>query len=52
MSANATTKCSQCGVALEDCACCDEPGCPAAMCYKCLNAALGQAMPLPHAHGG
>jgi len=45
-------KCSRCGRSIELCACCDELDCGAPICYACLNAALGQAMPQPHAHGG
>lgn len=44
--------CSKCGAALEECACCDERDCPAAICYGCLNVALGQEMQQPHVHGG
>lgn len=29
-------KCSRCGAAVEGCAFCDEPDCPAITCYKCV----------------
>ena len=31
------TKCSRCGTAIETCAFCDEPDCPATTCYRCVN---------------
>ena len=39
MSDQATTarKCSRCGTAVETCAFCDEPGCPALLCHRCVN---------------
>jgi hypothetical protein len=42
MSAQATTtkKCSRCGTAVESCAFCDEPDCPAMTCYRCVNIAF------------
>ena len=40
-------KCSKCACVLEECACCDEPDCEAAICYRCLNLALGQQVPQP-----
>ncbi len=54
MSENATaaTRCSRCGRRIDECACCNEPDCGAAICYRCLNVAVGQEMPQPHAHGG
>jgi hypothetical protein len=45
-------RCSRCGTRIEECAFCDEPDCRAAICYGCLNVALGQEMQQPHAHGG
>ncbi len=50
--APAATRCSRCGVRIDECACCEEQGCGAAICYGCMNVALGQEMPQPHAHGG
>lgn len=44
--------CSRCGARTEDCAFCDGPDCPNAICYECLNLALGQATAQPHVHGG
>ena len=46
------TTCSGCGKEVEECACCDEPDCGAAICFGCLNLAVGQEMSQPHAHGG
>lgn len=42
MSAQATTskKCLRCGTAVESCAFCDEPDCPAMTCYRCVSIAL------------
>jgi hypothetical protein len=42
MSAQATTtkKCSRCGTAVESCAFCDEPDCPAMTCYRCVSIAV------------
>ena len=34
------SRCSRCGTAVESCAFCDEPDCPATLCYRCLNVAL------------
>jgi hypothetical protein len=42
--------CSRCGRGLEECAFCDEPDCPAAICYGCVNLALGQKLPQTHVH--
>ena len=33
-------KCLRCGTAIEACAFCDRPECPAITCYRCLAAAL------------
>jgi hypothetical protein len=42
MSARATTskKCSRCGTAVESCAFCDEPDCPAIVCFRCASIAF------------
>lgn len=42
MSVQTTTgrKCSRCGTALETCAFCDEPDCPATTCYRCISVAV------------
>jgi hypothetical protein len=37
---------------MDECACCDEPDCPAAICFRCVNVAAGQEMAQPHVHGG
>ena len=54
MSENAVapTRCSRCGTRIEECVRCDEPDCGAAICYRCLNVAIGQQKPQPHVHGG
>ncbi len=44
--------CIECGDHIDACVFCDEPDCPQAICYGCLNLALGQAMAEPHVHGG
>lgn len=33
-------KCSRCGTAIDRCAFCDEPDCPAITCYRCLAVAF------------
>ena len=35
--ATTARKCSRCGTAVESCAFCDEPGCPALLCDRCVN---------------
>jgi hypothetical protein len=35
-----TKKCLRCGTAVESCAFCDEPDCPAMRCYRCVNVAF------------
>ncbi len=50
--ASAALRCSRCGTSIDECACCDEPDCRAAICYGCLNVAVGRGMPQPHANGG
>jgi hypothetical protein len=44
-------KCAGCNRGI-DCCFCDQPGCPAAICYECLMKELKQTLPQPHAHGG
>jgi hypothetical protein len=50
----ATTKqrCKGCNREIDECAFCDEPDCPAAMCDGCVNRELKQRLPQPHDHGG
>jgi hypothetical protein len=31
------TTCTRCHAEIEVCACCDEPGCGASLCYDCVN---------------
>ena len=50
--ASVMLRCSRCGAYIAECAFCDEPDCRTAICYGCLNVALGQEMQQPHAHGG
>lgn len=54
MSPAAVTKerCKGCNREIEECAFCDEPGCPVAICDGCVNRELKQRLPQPHAHGG
>ncbi len=33
-------KCIRCGAAVESCAFCDEPDCPAMTCYRCVSVDL------------
>ncbi len=44
--------CAICGRGIEQCACCEEPGCRHAVCYGCLIRGLGQALPQPHVYPG
>lgn len=32
-------RCSRCGTAIETCAVCDEPDCPAVTCSRCVSVA-------------
>ncbi len=48
----AALTCAGCGQTIERCELCDEPECPAAICYACTTHALGESIPQPHAHGG
>jgi hypothetical protein len=47
MSTQVTTsrKCSRCGAAVDTCAFCDEPDCPAITCYRCLSIAFVDRLP-------
>jgi len=38
-------KCSRCGAAVESCAFCDEPDCPATICYRCVSVAFLDRLP-------
>ncbi len=49
---SAGLRCSECAAEIDCCEFCDEPDCRSAICYECVSAALGQAVPHPHAHGG
>ena len=44
--------CADCGKAIDCCEFCDRPDCPAAVCYRCVSVALGQATRDLHDHGG
>jgi hypothetical protein len=33
-------KCSRCGTAIDSCAFCDQPDCPAITCYRCMAVAF------------
>ena len=39
-------RCSRCGTAVESCAFCDEPDCPATLCYRCVNITLLDRIPV------
>jgi hypothetical protein len=47
MSDNKTTvrTCSRCEVAVESCAICDEPDCPAIICFRCMRVAFLDRLP-------
>jgi hypothetical protein len=45
-------RCAECDEPIVDCQLCDEPGCPRAICYRCMTRALGETTAQPHAHGG
>ncbi len=36
----ANRKCLRCGTAIDSCAFCDEPDCPAISCYRCVGVAV------------
>ncbi len=38
-------KCSRCGTAIEYCAFCDQPDCPAITCYRCVSVAFLDRLP-------
>lgn len=38
--ASGSKRCSRCGTAVEVCAFCDGPDCPAMTCYRCMSIAL------------
>ena len=44
--------CKGCDRGIEWCSFCDEADCAAAVCYRCLVIALGEATPELHTHGG
>jgi hypothetical protein len=50
MSNKTTTarRCSRCGTAVESCAFCDEPDCPAITCYRCVTVAFLDRLPPPN----
>jgi hypothetical protein len=48
----ASISCKKCGKSIEVCEGCQESDCASAICYDCLNTALGRSLPQPHAHGG
>lgn len=45
-------RCKGCERELDVCACCQEPGCPKAICYGCQAQELRHTIKQPHAHGG
>ncbi|MGQ0671234.1 MAG: hypothetical protein ACT4PO_16500 [Actinomycetota bacterium] len=44
--------CCRCGEGIDRCEFCERADCENAICYDCLNLALGQALAQPHLHGG
>lgn len=44
--------CSTCGEPIDCCELCEAADCRTPICHGCLQVALGQAIPQPHAHGG
>ncbi|MGI8616068.1 MAG: hypothetical protein ACR2L4_04700 [Actinomycetota bacterium] len=44
--------CLVCGRPIDLCEFCERIDCGTAICYRCLNLALGQAIAQPHQHGG
>jgi hypothetical protein len=44
-------RCGTCQRVIEVCECCDEPGCSAPVCYRCLNVTLRQTRPQPYVWG-
>jgi hypothetical protein len=47
-----TSTCSTCDERIEACEFCQREECGSAVCYECLNEALGQGIHRPHDHGG
>ncbi|HXF57176.1 MAG TPA: hypothetical protein VNO34_06330 [Actinomycetota bacterium] len=45
-------RCRDCGCPIEECAFCEGPACPEAICCRDLSLALGERTPALHAHGG
>lgn len=45
-------RCCDCGSSIEECAFCEGPTCPEAICCRDLALALGERTPALHAHGG
>jgi len=45
-------KCGSCAHPLDGCAFCDDPRCPVAICFRCINVALKRSILHPHPHGG
>ena len=48
----AVRPCWRCARPIDRCEFCDAADCPTPICYRCVQVALGQAIPQPHAHGG
>jgi len=51
-AAPAVRTCSECERQIDGCAFCDDPDCRTAVCYRCVSAALQEAGPRLHDHGG
>jgi hypothetical protein len=52
VSPKAVAACGECKHEIDRCAFCDNPECPVAVCYRCINSALKQTLLHPHLHGG
>jgi hypothetical protein len=44
--------CSGCEREIECCALCEEEGCGAEICYRCVLYETKESIPQPHTHGG
>ena len=47
-AAETASRCLKCGTAIEECACCQKTDCGVAICFDCLNIAIGQDVPQTH----
>lgn len=47
-----TLTCCECGCVIEECAGCQEAGCPEAICYADMILVLSQSAPAPYGRRG